>query len=174
MSRTKKKVIANVTLEQAQEASAKYTNSYTKLTMIDARMNEEINTIKRKYQDRITDLKGDMEEPTEVLQVYAREQKKTWGKKKSMELLHTVIGFRTGNPKVEKSKKFTWEGITDLVKGILPEFIRTKDELNKEAILALKEDDDQLAVLKEKCYISVVQDEAFYVEPKKEEVAELV
>src|ERR1700726_4680120 len=105
MSRTKKKVLFNVTLEQAQEASQQYTANETQLAKIEAKMNEEINTVKTKYQERITALKEGQEEPTRILNVYADEQKHNWGKKKSTELLHTVIGFRTGMPKLTKNKK---------------------------------------------------------------------
>jgi phage host-nuclease inhibitor protein Gam len=171
--RIKKKVIANVTLEQAQEASEQYTTKTTALSKLEAEMNAEINEVKSKYQDDITELMEALEDPTETLQVYATEQRANWGKKKSVQLLHTVIGFRSGNPKVDKKKSFTWDAITILVKKCLPEFVRTKDELNKEAILALKPTDKKLEKLKDQCFISIGQDETFYVEAKKEEVSEL-
>jgi len=172
--RIRKKVIANVTLEQAQEASELYTTKTTALSLLEAEMNAEINEVKSKYQDQITELTEALEEPMETLQVYATEQRTHWGKKKSIQLLHTIIGFRSGNPKVDKKKSFTWDAVTILVKKCLPEFVRTKDELNKEAILALKPTDKRLEKLKDQCFISIGQDETFYVEAKKEEVSELV
>jgi phage host-nuclease inhibitor protein Gam len=172
MAKTKKATIANVTLEQAQEASEHYSQLSDKLIRIEGKMNEEINKVKSKYKDEITELQEQIEVPVEVLEVFAKEQQPSWGKKKSFELLHTVIGFRTGTPKVDKSKKFTWDGITELlVKNgkKFSDFVRTKTEINKEAILALK-DEQLLRELKDECYIEVVQTETFYVEAKREEI----
>lgn len=172
MAKTKKKTITNVSFDDAQQASEQFAVSSNKLAKIEAKMNEEINKVKSKYQDEITDLKVDMEEPVEVLEVFAKEQKDTWGKKKSFEMLHCTIGFRTGMPKVDKSKKFTWDAVVELMKRskAFKGFIRTKDEINKDAILAEK-NEEVLAALKDECYVEVVQDESFYVEAKREELA---
>ena len=171
MTRVKKKVIANVTLEQAQEASELFATTSTKLSKVEAKMNEEINRVKSKYQDEITELQEALEEPQEVLQVFADEQKNDWGKKKSLELLHCTIGFRTATPKVDKSKKFTWDAVLELMKKnkLFKPFIRTKDEINKEAILAEK-NEETLKLLREECYVEIKQDENFFVEVKKEEL----
>ena len=171
--RVSKKVIANVTVEQAQEASSNYATGLTKLSKIEARMNEEINRIKEKYQDDISGIKADMEEPFETLEVFAREQQDAWGKKKSMELLHCTIGFRTGTPKVVKDKKFTWDAVLELMKKnpAFSPFIRVSEEINKEMILA-EANEDTLARLKKECYVEIDQDEKFFVNVKKEEVVD--
>ena len=169
MARQKKKVFMAVSLENAQNASELYAISSNKLSKVEAAMNEQINKIKSKYQDTITELKESLEEPMELLQVFAQEQKDTWGKKKSLELLHCTIGFRTGTPKVTKSKGFTWEGITEIVSKIFPDLVRTKTELDKDAIIALR-DEDGFKRIKDNCFIDVVQDETFFVQPKTEEL----
>jgi phage host-nuclease inhibitor protein Gam len=170
MGRERKKVINNVTLEQATTASESYSNAHVKQMKLEAKMNEEINKVKSKYTDDLDKLTEEKTEHFETLQVYAQEQKDTWGKKKSTELLHTVIGFRTGTPKVVKDKKFTWDGITEIVSKVFPNLIRTKSELDKEAVIAISKSEFEFKDIKDKCYIDVVQDETFYVEPKLEEV----
>ncbi|MDP1810576.1 MAG: host-nuclease inhibitor Gam family protein [Sediminibacterium sp.] len=169
MTRIKKKVISNVTLENAQEASASFATAAVKLDKIQAKMNDEINKVKSKYQDDITDLQESLSEPQYVLQVFADEQKESWGKRKSMELLHCTIGYRTGMPKVTKDKKFTWDGVTEIISKLFPDLVRSKVELDKDAIIALSKEDG-FKEIKEQCYIDVVQDESFYVEAKKEEL----
>lgn len=169
-TRQKKKVIQGVTLEAAQEASELYAVTSNKLAKIEAKMNDEINKIKSKYQDDITDLKENMEEPFQVLEVFAKENQEAWGKRKSTELLHCTIGFRTGTPKVVKDKKFTWDGITEIVSKLFPNLVRVKSELDKDAIIALR-DEDGFKEIKEKCWIDVTQDETFFVSPKIEELA---
>ncbi|MGQ0738390.1 MAG: host-nuclease inhibitor Gam family protein [Bacteroidota bacterium] len=169
--RISKKTFANVTLEEAEKASNEFATGYNKLEKIEAKMNEEINKVKTKYQDEITDLKEELEEPNDILHVFAREQKNAWGKKKSLELLHTTIGFRTGTPKVIKDKKFTWEAVLELMKKntLMKPFVRTTEEINKESILAEK-DEKLLKKLKEECYVEIDQDEKFFVTVKKEEI----
>jgi phage host-nuclease inhibitor protein Gam len=173
--RVSKKTYKDVTLEQAQQASQQFAETRTSFDKIEARMNEELNKVKAKYADEITELTDLLEEPQEILEVYAKEQKKSWGKKKSLELLHCIIGFRTGTPKVVKDKAFTWEGVLQLLKknAMFSHFIRTTEEINKENILAEK-DEKVLGKLKELCFVAVDQDEKFFVETKKEEVAAAV
>lgn len=177
MARIKKKVFANVTLEQAQDASELVAVNQNKLEKIEAKMNEEINRIKSKYTDDINELTEALEEPTAILKAYATEQAPSWGKKKSFELLHCIIGFRTGTPKVDKKKGFTWEAVLELLKKkkAFEPFVRVKEEINKDAILQLSPDSDTdrktLTALEKECYIEIKQDESFYVTPKKEEVA---
>jgi len=168
--RVKKKVISNVSLEQAQQASETFAQKSTDLSKIEAKMNEELNAVKSKYQEQITDLKEEMEEPVEILEVFAEEQKSTWGKKKSFELLHCHIGFRTGMPKVTKDKKFTWDAITTLVAKAFPQLTRTEVFLDKDAVIAMSKDEKEFEKVKAECYIDVVQDETFFVTAKAEQL----
>lgn len=168
-TRTKKKVLANISLEQAQEASEQYAHAQTKLSQLEAKLNEEINRIKSKYQDEITDLEESKKEPEEVLYTFAKEQKDSWGKKKSFELLHCTIGFRTGTPKVVTDKGWTFKAVTDTVVKLFPNLVRTKVELDKDAIIAMR-DEDGFDAIKRECHLDVVQDETVFVEVKKEEL----
>lgn len=174
MTRVKKKVISNVTLEQAQEASELYASKYLRLSTIEAKINEEVAKIKAKYNEEVAKLQEELKEPEQVLMVFAEEQKSNWSKK-SFELLHTVIGFRTGTPKVDKTKKgFSWDAIVELLKKnkSFKPFIRTKEEINKEAILQLREEVEAdakiLNALKQEAFIEIKQDETVFVEVKKE------
>lgn len=173
--RTSKKTFTNVTLEQAQEAAANFTKAKTELAKIEAKMNEEINKVKSKYADAIADQQNELEQPSDILEVYAKEQKSEWGKKKSLELLHATIGFRTSTPKVDKKKGFSWEAVLELIKKYpkFSHFVRTQEEVNKENILAEK-DEKLLSELEDKAFVKIVQDEKFFIEPKVEEIAALV
>jgi hypothetical protein len=132
MAKTKKKTYVNVTIEDAQEAARIYAVSQNNLLKIEAEMNERLTSVKAEYQDRIADLTHDLEEPSAILEVFAREHKSGWGRKKSTELLYCFVGFRTGTRKV-----------------------------GKQNILKKLEDD---------CFISIEQDESFFIEAKIEEV----
>jgi phage host-nuclease inhibitor protein Gam len=84
--------------------------------------------------------------------------------------MHGKIGFRTGNPKLVKDRKFTWDAVTELLKKAFPGFVRTTYEINKEALIAFRDNKDFGAV-KDSCYVDVVQDESFYVEANSEELS---
>jgi len=175
MSRLKKKTITNVTLEAAQAASETFCHQQNHLNKIQAKMNDEIGKVRSRYQADITEIQESLVEPAEILEVFAKEQKESWGKRKSLELLHCTIGFRTGTPKVCKDKKFTWDAVLELVKKSKPLaklFIRTKEELSKEAILATK-NEALLNQLREEAFVWVDQEESFFVEAKQEEIATL-
>jgi len=169
-TRTKKKVFTGVTMDEALSAARLFSQNSNSIDKLNAKMNEEITKIRAKYDDQLTALADGQQEPLSVMEAYAKENKDTWTKK-SYDLVHAMIGFRTGNPQVSKDKKFTWDAVTELLKKSgLNMFLRLKTEVNKEAILQEK-DPVLIGRLKEDAYISIIQEETFYVEPKKEEAA---
>lgn len=167
MAREKKKVIANVTREQAEEAMSCFADAANSLSTIEAEMDKKITSIRDKYQDKITVLKEDKDTHVEVLEVFATESYDQWGKRKSMELLHGIIGFRTGTPKVKFEKGFNSKSVTAILLEKYPTYVRTVTEMDKEKLIA-ERDSDGFESLCKKAHIEVVQDETFYVESKTE------
>lgn len=109
-------------------------------------------------------------------------QSELFAKRKSLEMTHGVIGFRTGQPKCKTARGTTWADALELVKDRLPNYIRTKEEVDKDRLLAdrnlpcRRDDEPEEAarpLLHEMalCGILVVQEESFFVEPKREEAA---
>lgn len=141
----------------------------TQLKGIESRIEEEKHQIDNKYLEEITQLKDSMEEQLKLLQVYGQQYKDSW-KGKSLALLHGKIGFRTGNPKLVKDKKFTWDAVTELLKKTFPAFVRTSYEINKEALIAHR-DHQEFDKIRENCYVDVTQDETFFVEANTEELS---
>ena len=72
------------------------------------------------------------------------------------------------NEKVKTLKGFTWASALQLVKEFLPTYLRQTEEIAKDKLLADRDVEDMQPQMA-KCGIQVVQDETFYVEPKKEE-----
>jgi phage host-nuclease inhibitor protein Gam len=64
-------------------------------------------------------------------------------------------------------KGFTWASVTNLLREFLPDYIRKTEEAAKDKILADRDCENVKENLS-KVGLSVVQDETFYVEPKKE------
>lgn len=170
MARTKKSVITGVTRAQADEAFAAFSKAQSEQQKIEAEMELAMTKVRQKYQDRLAELAEEQKEQFAVLESFALANRdELFDKKKSLELVHGVIGFRSGNPAVKNRKRFTWAAITEMLKEFLPDYVRTKEEPDKERLLADREV-AEVAEKFEKCGIVIVQDETFFVEPKKEEV----
>ena len=169
MKRTKRKVIAGVNRESADEAFALYANAHNQMAKIEAKMNEELNTIRDKYLDEIKQLEGQKEQQIAVLQVFATEQKDNWGKRKSLEMLYGKVGFRTGMHKLKCSKGFNWKKVTELLKQYYPVYVRTVEEPNKEKLIADRDSKGFVDVCN-KVHLKVVQEETFFIEPKIEQL----
>ena len=130
-------------------------------------MDVQITKIRDKYSDELAKLTEEKTGAFEIIQTYAENNRADFGKKKSMELTHGTIGFRTGTPKLNKRKGFTWESVKNLCKEFLPAYIRTQEEVNKEKLLADR-DEPTISAVFAKIGVQVDQDETFFVEPKKE------
>ena len=167
--REKKVIITGVTRETADEAFATYAKADAWTSKITADIELQCAKIREKYANRLAELEGEKEKAFDTLQAYATEnQAELFSKKKSLEMAHGVIGFRTGTPKLKTMKGFTWASALRLVKEFLPNYLRQSEEIAKDKLLADREVENMLPQMA-KCGIQVSQDETFYVEPKKED-----
>ena len=165
--RTKKTVISGVSREQYEQAFADFAMADAKAQSLTAKMDQEMTKIREKYADQLAELNDTKDKAFEVMQTFAVENKDVlFAKKKSLESAHGIIGFRTGNPKLKNMKGFTWAAVTNLCKEFLPQYIRTTEELAKDKLLADR-DIPEIAEQFANIGVQVVQDESFYVEPKK-------
>jgi len=168
MSREKKIVHTGVTSEQMESAFGEYATADARMAKINATIDVQMTTIREKYADEISRLAEKKELAFAVLQAFAMENKdELFAKKKSLDSIHGIIGFRTGTPKLKTLKGFTWGAVTNLLKEFLPSYVRTTEEPAKDKLLADREDEEIMGLFP-KVGIAVVQDETFYVEPKKE------
>lgn len=166
--RAKKIIVSGVTREQMEEAFGRYATADAEVQSINAAMDKEFVAIRERNAERLAELEAQKAESFEVMQVFATEQREVlFTKRRSMETTHGVIGFRTGNPKLKNRKGFTWAAVLELVKTFMPNYVRLTEEIARDKMLADR-DEEGMAELFTKCGVYVDQDEAFYVEPKKE------
>ena len=171
MAKREKKVIhAGVSSDVMEAAFAEYATADAKLAKINAGMDVAITKIREKYADEIAKLSEAKDKAFEIVQAFATENKEDlFSKKKSMEGSHGVFGFRTGTPKLKTLKGFTWGACLNLLKEFMPQYVRVSEEPAKDKLLADREIEETASQFA-KCGISVVQDETFFIELKKEEV----
>lgn len=168
-TRQKKTLIQGITAEQANDAFAQYAKADAQINKINADVELQCAKIREKHADELTRLSDEREQAFDTLQAYAVEnQAELFTKKKSLDMAHGTIGFRTGTPKLKTLKGFTWASALNLVREFLPSFIRTTEEIAKDKLLADR-DAEGMGEKMAQCGITVTQDETFYVEPKKEE-----
>lgn len=169
--RTKKVIITGVTREAADEAFATYAKTAAESAKITADIELQCARIREKYAGRLAELEDAKDKAFDTLQAFATEnQAELFSKKKSLEMAHGTIGFRTGTPKLKTLKGFTWASALQLVKEFLPGYVRQTEEIAKDKLLADRDVEDMGGKMA-KCGIQVSQDETFFVEPKKEDAA---
>ena len=182
-TRKKKVIITGVSRESADEAFAAYAKSDAQVQKINADIELQCAKIRQKYANKLASLTDEKEQAFDTLQAFATENRaELFSKKKSLDMAHGVIGFRTGTPKLKTLKGFTWASALQLVKEFLPGYVRQTEEIAKDKLLADRESKVQEAGKSPisaksmyeqmaKCGIQVTQNETFYVEPKKEDAA---
>ena len=107
--REKKTIISGVTREVAEEAFAAYAVADAQSVKIKADIELQCAKIREKYANRLSELDDEKAKAFETLQSFAVEnQAELFTKKKSLDMTHGVIGFRTGTPKLKTLKGFTW------------------------------------------------------------------
>lgn len=168
MARQKKVLITSITREQAEDAFARYADADARQQKITAQMDVQITKIREKYSNELSKLEEVREKSFDEIQSFAVNNPDQFGNKKTMEMTHGIIGFRTGTPKLKTLKGFTWNSVTHLLKEFLPGYLRVIEEPAKDRLLADRENPDTFHQFG-KCGIYVDQDESFFVEPKKEE-----
>lgn len=125
--RVKKTIITGITAGEAEEAFASYAKADAQQAKITAEIELACAKIREKHQDQLAALQQTKDEAFERLQTYAVEnQSELFAKRKSLEMTHGVIGFRTGQPKCKTARGTTWADALELVKDRLPNYIRTK------------------------------------------------
>ena len=169
-TREKKTVYSGVTSEQMEQAFAEYAKADARQQKITADMDVAMTKIREKWQDELTRLAETKDNAFDILQAYALENRdELFSKRKSLETTHGTLGFRTGTPTLKTRKGFTWASVLEMLKEFLPNYVRTKEEPAKDKLLADRED-EEVAALFPKVGVVVVQDETFFVEPKKEDL----
>lgn len=133
-----------------------------------AELESKLTAVRQQYEGTIEQLGKRIEGNTGLLQSWAESNPEEFGDKKSLDLLHGRLGFRTGNPKLKTLSGWTWDRVKETLIRNLTGHVRTKTEVDKEGLLAAFQrhelDDRDLREIG----VKVVQDEAFFIETKTE------
>jgi len=133
-------------------------------------MNEEIKAIKDQYDPDLAGIADELNLKMLAAEAWAESHLVEFGKLKSVDMTHGIVGWRTGQPQPKTLSGWTWDRVLEKIEGIplMAAYIRTKREVNKQALVADREkigEADLRAV-----GVRIIQEEAFYVEPKLQTV----
>jgi phage host-nuclease inhibitor protein Gam len=132
-------------------------------------MDSYIKDVRDRYEKDLAGISGELSSKMERAKAWAETHPEEFGKAKSLDMTHGVVGFRTGMPKLKTLRGWTWDRVLSSIKELnLGYLIRRTEAVNKEAILAEamkpKVSKEMIAAFG----VEVVQDETFFVEPKRE------
>ena len=173
MATTKRKsesVSAGITPLQYEEALAKYAANDAQICSLTAEMDEHITEIREEYDSDLNLLAGTQTMLLAVIKGYCLQNKVSlFVDKKSIDTLYGKVGFRKSPPALKPMKGLKWEDVVENLKEILPDYVRTTEEADKEKLLADRDKED-VAKLFPSLGVEVKQDEKFFIDLKKEEV----
>jgi phage host-nuclease inhibitor protein Gam len=164
-TRLKPKILTPQTREEAEAvvgeiAALKNFEAQTK-----ALMDQRLQEVRQEYEGQLASVSEDLTVPLMRIQAWAESNPDLFSKTKSIQMLHGIVGWRISNPTVKLLSGFTWTKVLERIKALGHDsFIRKKEDVDKECILATREhllegDLRQMGV-------KIAQDESFFVEPK--------
>jgi phage host-nuclease inhibitor protein Gam len=164
-----KKVIDrnNYSIEEAEKFLLQYTNACSNLKKLEAELELRMNALRAEYEDEILEQVDKKSFAFEKLEIFATNNQEYFEARKSIEFTFGTLGFRMGTPKLKTLKGFTWSRVLEKVKKHVPDFVRVKEELNKEELISYR-NDKTITALYKTIGVEVVQEETFFVQPKTE------
>ena len=142
------------------------------LAKAEAEMNEKIQVVRDEYERKTNVTRAMRDGLKSEVERFCIVNKDTFEKSRRKNFIHGIVGFRSTPPKTALlNRKYKWETVLELLKKLnLVKYVRTKEEIDKDAILASyasKEIDDQkLAAVG----LKIDQDEKFFIDIKWEEI----
>lgn len=167
MKRTSKPKSTTITTrEELENRVGDYARLSIRRAKLGAVMAAKIDEIRANYDAIFADIDDALGEAFADLEAWAALHPDEFAGRKSLELLHGIIGLRTNPPSLKTLKGVRWQDVMTLL-ARHPAYIRTILEPDKEAILADRDGlgEAGLAALG----LRVDQAEKFYVQPRAEE-----
>ena len=129
---------AVTTLEEADATLAQIAARKRELALLELGLKEDVDTLKLKCAEASEPIKQDIEVLEQALIRFGESKKsELFVKKRSRELTFGIIGFRASSA-VKTMRNTTWEQVLGLIRDAgMPECIRTKQEVDKEALRQL-------------------------------------
>lgn len=170
MARKSVKIQRTPSKTEALDLVKQHSAAIHNLEQLRTKMDGELDKVRKKYTDQMAVLQTAANESFTAIQQFAldnREQE--FAVKKSQDWGVALVGFRISAPATKLRKGFTWASVMTMLKEKdLKQFLRAKEEVNKEMMLEYREDEEMADNLSQ-CGVVFDQSETFYIDVKQEE-----
>jgi phage host-nuclease inhibitor protein Gam len=125
--------------------------------------NDERLKLQNKYQPLLDKFNAEVIGLERDVQLFCEDNKTMFDVTRSRALNYGTVGFRLGTGALKTLKGFTWEAVKQVVKKskkYAADFIRIKEDLDKQAILSSGVKKEELA----KLGVYIHQEDSFYYE----------
>lgn len=169
MKMKKQKTTTITTREELERVMGEFAQATIARGQLAFAMEARLNEIRHDYESRLAEFDEAIEAFLADLEAWAVMHPADFATRRSIDLVHGVIGFRTGQPALKTIKGVKWDHVLDMLKlANHLQYVRTEESVDKEAILAEREQIGEKNL--EKFGMRVEQAERFYAEPKLEQV----
>ena len=166
-TRIKVKLPAIVTRDEAEAVMTELAQRANNLRKIIAGRDAAVLRINEAFAADIGAAKKDIDDKTDIIRAWAEANPDQFPKgRKSLALANGTLGFRTGTPKLALlNRKWTWAKALLAVRTLLPAFIRDTPEIDKEALIAQR-DEEAIQYGLSHAGLKITNDESFFIEPR--------
>ncbi len=165
--RIRKRIVVAPSKEEVGEVMRSFAEASSKIKELEALEELQLLEVRKTYHKKAETLLEQKQKAMEKLEAFGIHNKdELFRKKRSMDLQHGVIGFRTGTPKVSKPRSITWNKVIETLNETGSDFLRTRVEVDKDKIIASRDDKDLMQELSQ-MGVSVVQEETFFITIKE-------
>lgn len=132
-----------------------------------AQMNQELQAVRNRFEEAISNHDAAVKDLLPAVQLWADSHPEEFGKRKSLEMLHAIVGYRTGQPKISPLPGWTWKRVEAMLESRKIGYLDKKVSIDKDGLIAARD------VLKSQGLadlgVKVEQEESFYLEPKRDD-----
>ncbi len=165
--RTKKKIVTPPAKSELTDIMKQFAEASSHIKALEAEEELQMLELRKAFEEKSRYLIEQRQTAIEKLEAFGLQNRdELFSEKRSMELMHGVIGFRTGTPKVSKPRATTWNKVIEALSENRSEFLRTKKEVDKDKILANRTNEELMSQLNQ-LGIQVVQEETFFISLKE-------
>jgi phage host-nuclease inhibitor protein Gam len=165
------------TREELERAMGEYAAATLALEACRVEMEDNLRRIRDEYEQELAGLKLAAEAPFKQLELWARRHPEAFEGRKSLELTHGTIGYRTGMPRVTLKRGTDENALCGLLEAHgYARAVRVAKELDKEEIIRCARSESEAEKhfaegLASEFGLKVSQTERFYAEARRDEEA---
>ena len=152
------------TLAEAEAAVNDITGAMIFRRELESQRDAKLLTVRSEFDMTLKEIDARVQPTLAALGAWAEANPAAFKARRSIEFAAGTIGFRTSPPKLKTLKGFTWDAVLRSLSTCgLGGFIRVKEEVDKESLIAARRELSNKAL--KQAGLALVQEKLFYVEP---------